>query len=172
MQYNEYLIDQPIELESGGILSQAKVAYHTCGQLNDRKDNVVWVCHALTANSDVVEWWSGLFGDEQYFNPQEHFIICANVLGSHYGTTSPLDANEETEVPYYHDFPKFTIRDMVHLHQKLADHLKIENIAVLIGGSVGGQQALEWAIDQPSRIKNLIPIATNAIHSPWGVAFN
>lgn len=172
MQAHEYQIAKPIYLESGQILPNVKVAYHTYGQLNDRKDNVVWVCHALTANSDVFDWWKGLFGEEELFNPKDHFIVCANILGSHYGTTSPLDINPIDGENYYHGFPKFTIKDIVKVHQQLADHLSIDTINVLIGGSVGGQQVLEWGIDQPDRIKHLIPIATNAIHSPWGVAFN
>jgi len=140
--------------------------------LNANKDNVVWVCHALTANSDVFDWWKGLFGDKDHFNPDEHFIVCANILGSNYGTTSPLGTNPVTGLPYYLAFPQISVRDMVKAHQLLAEHLEIKDIKIIIGGSLGGQQALEWSIMQPERIKNLILIATNARHSPWGVAFN
>lgn len=167
-----YHYDDIFELESGQALSSLQIAYQTYGKLNINKDNVIWVCHALTANADVLEWWKGLFGENDLFNPAEHYIICANVLGSHYGTTSPLSTNQTTGLPYYLSFPEFTIRDLVSAHQLLASHLGIDNISVLIGGSLGGQQALEWAIEENSRIENLILMATNAVHSPWGIAFN
>lgn len=160
------------ELENGKKLSNLEVAYQTYGKLNANKDNVIWVCHALTANADVLDWWKGLFGPKDLFNPEEHFIICANILGSHYGTTSPLSINATTGQPYYLSFPAFTIRDLAEIHQLLADHLQINSIKVLIGGSLGGQQALEWSIAGKINVENLILVATNAVHSPWGIAFN
>ncbi|GAA4309586.1 homoserine O-acetyltransferase [Mucilaginibacter gynuensis] len=159
-------------LESGSELHDLEIGFNTYGKLNKNKDNVVWVCHALTANSDVLDWWQGLFGKDNYFNPEEHFIVCANILGSPYGTTNPLSTNPVTGQPYYLAFPQFTIRDIVKAHQLLADYLNIEDIHILIGGSLGGQQSLEWSIIEPERIKNLILIATNARHSSWGIAFN
>jgi homoserine O-acetyltransferase/O-succinyltransferase len=163
---------QTFEFESGQKIQDLEIGYHTYGKLNANKDNVVWVCHALTANSDVLDWWKGLFGANDYFNPNEHFIVCANILGSPYGTTNPLSENPVTGQPYYLAYPQFNVRDFIKAHQLLAEHLKINNIEILIGGSLGGQQALEWAIIEPERIKNLILIATNARHSPWGIAFN
>ena len=160
------------KLESGKRIRDFRIAYHTYGQLNAQQDNVVWVCHALTANADVFEWWPGLFGENDFFNPNDHFIICANVIGSPYGSTNPLSVNPVTSCPYYLSFPQFSIRDMVSAHMLLADHLGIGKIAVLIGGSLGGQQALEWAIADPARIGSLVLAATNAVHSPWGIAFN
>jgi homoserine O-acetyltransferase/O-succinyltransferase len=159
-------------LESGKKLNGLEIAYHTYGTLNKRKDNVVWVCHALTANSDVFDWWCGLFGENCLFNPQEHFIVCANILGSPYGTTSPLSINKKTGLPYYISFPDISVRDMVKAHRLLAEHLKITEIGLVIGGSLGGQQAVEWAISEPEKIKRMVLIATNAQHSPWGIAFN
>lgn len=163
---------QTFKLESGKKLRSLEVGYHTYGKLNAAKDNVVWVCHALTANSDVMDWWKGLFGEKDFFNPNDHFIVCANILGSPYGTTNPLSINPVTGQPYYLAFPEYTVRDIVNAHKLLAEHLEIDNIDILIGGSLGGQQAVEWSITEPSRIKNLILIATNAKHSPWGIAFN
>nr|WP_068892624.1 homoserine O-acetyltransferase [Pedobacter panaciterrae] len=160
------------KLENGKKLRKLEIAYQTYGKLNAKKDNVIWVCHALTANADVLDWWKGLFGNNDLFNPEEHFIICANVLGSNYGTTNPLSVNPVTGQPYYLAFPEFTIRDLVAAHHLLALHLGIQNIKVLIGGSLGGQQALEWAITDSKSIENLILVATNAVHSPWGIAFN
>ncbi len=172
MSTKVYRHDSRFELESGDDLPCLEIGYHTYGRLNAAKDNVVWVCHALTANSDVLDWWKGLIGEGYFFNPDEHFIICANVLSSPYGTTNPLSIDPFTGQPYYLNFPTVTVRDMVKAHQLLADALGIDRIDVLIGGSLGGQQALEWSIAQPDRIKQLILIATNARHSPWGVAFN
>lgn len=169
---NIYKHEQAFETETGGMLPGLEIGFHTYGQLNAARNNVVWVCHALTANSDVMDWWKGLFGDSDYFNTDEHFIVCANVLSSPYGTTNPLSNNPETGEPYYLSFPDITVRDMVKAHGLLAKHLGIDTIEVLIGGSLGGQQAVEWAIMQPELIKNLILIATNARHSPWGIAFN
>ncbi len=167
-----YTYQQPFQLESGQLLPQIEIGYHTYGTLNKHADNVVWVCHALTANSDVLDWWRGLFGNNDYFDPNEYFIVCANILGSPYGTTGPLSINPATGQPYYLTFPQITIRDMVKAHRLLAEELGISQIEILIGGSLGGQQALEWSIASPEQIKNLILIATNAHHSPWGIAFN
>lgn len=167
-----YTHNKTFKLENGKKLRKIELAYQTYGKLNAKKDNVIWACHALTANSDVLDWWKGLFGNNDLFNPEEHFIICANVLGSHYGSTNPLSENPVTGLPYYLSFPEFTIRDLVSAHRLLAEHLGIKDIKVLIGGSLGGQQALEWAITDGSAIENLILVATNAVHSPWGIAFN
>jgi homoserine O-acetyltransferase len=172
MSVKKFQYSKVFKLESGKKLKNLEIAYHTFGKLNKDQSNVIWVCHALTANSDVTDWWAGLFGKDCYFNPNEHFIICANVLGSHYGTTNPLSTNPITGLPYYLAFPDFTIRDFVAAHQILAEGLGIKKIHTLIGGSLGGQQALEWAITAPDQIKNLIVLATNAQHSPWGIAFN
>ncbi|HCN82134.1 MAG TPA: homoserine O-acetyltransferase [Sphingobacteriaceae bacterium] len=172
MNLEVYKYNKAFKLESGEILDGLEIAYNVYGKLNERKDNVVWVSHALTASSDVFEWWKGLFGENSLFNPEDHYIICPNILGSHYGTTNPLSENPETGKPFYLSFPMVTIRDMVGVHSLLADHLGLSQIGLLIGGSLGGQQAVEWAIDQPKRIKKLVLIATNALHSPWGIAFN
>ena len=159
-------------LETGEILSEVEIGYHTYGRLNEAKDNVIWVCHALTGDSDVFSWWSGLFGTDNLFNPKDHFIVCANFLGSPYGSSHPLSQNPKSKEKYYHDFPSITIRDIVKLHKILANELNIDRIELLIGGSMGGHQALEWAIMEPKRIVKLGLIATSAVHSPWGVAFN
>ncbi|MXV15563.1 homoserine O-acetyltransferase family protein [Hufsiella ginkgonis] len=171
-QVHVYKHNRPFELENGKIIQDLEIAYHTYGKVNEKKDNIVWVCHALTANADVFDWWKGLFGDNALFNPAEHFIICANIIGSPYGTTHPLSINEATGQPYYLSFPQFTIRDLAAAHQLLADHLDFDTISILIGGSLGGQQAMEWSIAEPGRILKLILLATNAQHSPWGIAFN
>lgn len=167
-----YKLKENITLENGESLITPQIQYHSYGKINKDGSNVIWVCHALTGNSDVLDWWPSLFGDESHYNPQDYFIICANILGSHYDTTGPLSIDPLTDKPYYHSFPKITIRDMVAMHIKLADHLNIKKIHLLIGGSMGGHQALEWSIIEPSRINNLCLLASSAVISPWAAAFN
>lgn len=172
MKASTYSIPEPFHLENGQQLPEVSIRYHTAGKLNAAKDNVIWVCHALTANSDVFDWWAGLFGVDNLFNPEAHFIVCANILGSCYGTTHALSENPQTGAPYYHDFPQPSIRDMVDLHDRLRQHLGLAQINLLIGSSLGGQQAMEWAIARPYVFNQLVLIATNAQHSPWGIAYN
>jgi homoserine O-acetyltransferase len=169
MQRN--FISNDFQLENGQTINDLIITFHTYGTLNKQKDNVIWVCHALTANSDVLEWWSGLFGNEKLFDPRDYFIVCANVIGSCYGSTGPVSPGE-IERPKLDRFPDITIRDMVHAHELLRGHLGLEKIQLLIGASLGGQQALEWSIAQPEVFQKLILIATNAKHSPYGIAFN
>ena len=167
-----FLHKQSFKLESGITLSKFHLAYTTYGQLNETKDNVVWIFHALTANSDAAEWWPGLVGKGKLFDPAESFIICVNMPGSCYGSTGPLDNNPETGESYYHHFPFFTTRDMIRSYQLLREHLDITKIKTGIGGSMGGQQLVEWAIEEPALFETIIPLATNAFHSPWGIGFN
>ncbi len=159
-------------LDSGITLPGYHLAYTTHGKLNETKDNVVWIFHALTANSNPVEWWPGLVGEGKFFDPAKHFIICVNKPGSPYGSISPLSVNPQTNQPYYHDFPVFTIRDMIKAYRQLKDHLGIRKIFVGLGGSTGGMQLLEWAIEEPELFEHIVPIATNAALSPWAIAFN
>ena len=172
MSYNTYTHNEEFILENGASLPSLEIAYHTYGKLNKAKSNVIWVCHALTANSDVFDWWKGLFVDKDFFNPNDYFIVCANNLGSCYGTTGTLSHNTNNNAPLYSYFPTITIRDMVKAHDVLREHLGIKKIHTLVGGSQGGQQALEWNAEVPSLFENLILIATNAKHSAWGIAFN
>lgn len=169
---NIYRHNQPFELERGGILPELTIAFSTYGKLNAAHDNVIWVCHALTADSDVASWWPHTVEAGKFLDPAEHFIICANILGSHYGTTGPLHVNPATGRPYYKDFPELTIRDMVRAHRLLADILGIHRIHTLVGSSVGGFQAVEWAVQEPERIGKLVLIATAAKASPWSIAID
>lgn len=170
IKYCEF--DKPLELESGETLSRFRMAYQTFGALNKDKSNVVWILHALTANSDPFDWWPGVVGSGLVINPEEHYIVCANALGSHYGSTNALDINPETGEKYYHDFPLLTNRDIVDGFIRLQRELDLPNVKLLIGASLGGQHAVEWAIKESGTIENLILIATNAKHSPYGIAFN
>lgn len=157
----------PFELECGQHLESLRVAYHTYGQLSAGRDNVIWVCHALTANSDVADWWPNTVVEGGLLDPTKYFIVCANKLGSCYGTSSPLDY-----APRYMDFPLVTIRDMVRAHQLLADHLGIGRMRMVIGGSTGGAQAMEWAIMEPERFDVLSVTVSLPRCTPWIVADN
>ena len=157
-------------LESGVSLPSIQIAYHTYGTLTN-SSKVIWVCHALTANSDVADWWNGLFGKGDLFDKEEYFIVCANVLGSCYGTTGPL-SEELPENQRFLNFPLVTTRDMANVHLLLKKELGIDEIHVLIGSSLGGQQAQEFAYQLKEKLHKLVLIATNAKHSPYGVAFN
>jgi homoserine O-acetyltransferase len=161
-----------LSLESGEHLNSYQLAYSTYGTLNASGDNVIWIFHALTANSAPHEWWEGLVGEGKLFDPAHYFIVCVNVPGSCYGSIGPLDIDPKTGHSFYHNFPLFTTRDIVHAFQPLRKFLGIKKIHIGIGGSLGGQQLLEWAIEEPELFENIIPIATNAFHSPWGIAFN
>lgn len=172
MEPRIYLSPEPFRLESGATLPELRIAYHTYGRLNAARDNAVWVCHALTANSDVAEWWPHTVEAGRFLDPERHYVVCANILGSHYGTTGPLHVNPATGRPWYGTFPSFTIRDMVQAHRLLAGALGIGRISLLVGSSVGGFQAVEWAVEEPERFERLALIATDAKASPWNIAIN
>lgn len=162
MSIKTYHHKEKFYLESGNTLPELKIAYHTFGKLNEDNSNVIWVFHALTANSDVMSWWPGLFGENDLFNPKEHFIICSNVIGSPYGSTVPKNL----------DFPLFTVRDVVNAQVLLAKELQINKIYVAIGGSFGGSQALEFAQAFQGKIDHLLLIACAAKESAWGIAIH
>jgi homoserine O-acetyltransferase len=168
VQYFRYYL--PFDLESGQSLPELTIAYHCFGTLNANKSNVIWICHALTANSNAVQWWPGLVGEGYSIDPEKYFIVCANFLGSCYGSTGPLSNNPSTGKPYYSDFPMVTIRDMVKSYILLRKQLGIERIGLVMGGSMGGYQALEWAVMEPEVIEKVFLIATSATESPWGIA--
>ncbi len=167
-----YHHNQPFELESGEVLPSLTIAYDTYGTINEDKSNIIWVCHALTANSDVADWWPHTVEKGCFLDPEKYFTVCANFLGSHYGTTGPLSVNPATGKPYYGDFPKITVRDMVNCHRLLAEHLGINSVEMLIGSSIGGFQCMEWCIIDPDFAKRAAFIATTARTQPWASAFN
>ena len=172
MKSNLFKYDNEFLLESGGVLPRYQLQYCTYGEINEAQDNIIWVCHALTANAEAHDWWEGMVGEGKMFDPSKHFIICANMLGSCYGSTGPLDTNPITKKLYLMDFPKFTVRDMAFSLEELRKSLGINKIHTLVGGSMGGMQALEWSIINPEVCENLMLLATNAKHSPWGIGFN
>lgn len=158
--------------EGGETLQGLTIAYDTYGTLNPEGDNVVWVCHALTSNSAVTDWWPGVVGENTVIDPAKYFIVCANILGSCYGSSGPTSINPKTGRPFYSEFPAVTIRDMVNAHILLRQHLGIEKIFLLMAGSMGGYQALEWSVMEKERIENLFLITTSAAESAWGIAIH
>ncbi|KAF8988084.1 homoserine O-acetyltransferase [Cyathus striatus] len=172
------LIDQSIytvpafTLECGIKLKQAPIAYKTWGKLNDKRDNVMIICHAFTGSADVEDWWGPLMGRGKAFDPSRYFIFCANVLGSPYGSASPVTINPDTGKPYGPEFPPTSIRDDVRLHKLVLDHLGVTSVAVVIGGSMGGMAVLEWPLCTPEGyVRHIIPIATSARHSAWCISW-
>ena len=157
-----FKVEEPLVLECGKTLRDLRIQYNTWGKLNSDKSNVVWIFHALTANGDPSDWWKNLFEADSPIHPDKDFIICANVIGSCYGSTEPED----------YDFPLITVRDIVEGHKQLKKHLGIDKIKLGLGGSLGGQQLLEWAVQEPDLFETIVPIATNVKHSAWGIAFN
>ncbi len=162
----------PFKTETGAILPSVEIAYNTWGKLNGDADNVIWICHALTANSDVESWWPGMVGRGLLFDPEKYFIVCANVLGSCYGTTGPASVNPQTGKQWLNDFPLITVRDLVNVHEILRKHLGISEIHTIIGASIGGYQALEYSIMFPGLIHRLILLASGAKQTPWALAFS
>ncbi len=167
-----YNYKHKFELESGEYLPELQLFYTTYGKLNAQKNNVIWICHAFSGNSDFTEWWSGLFGEGKLYDPNKHFVVCVNMPGGCYGSTGPLSENPETGKPYYHDFPLLTNKDMVHSYDIIRKHLNINQVHTVIGCSMGGQQAIEWAVQNPGLFEHLVAIGANARHSPWAIAFN
>jgi len=168
---HSFIYDQPFALEGGDTLDRLEIGYHVYGQLNERKDNVVWVCHALTASADAADWWKGLVGEGAVIDPATYFIVCANIVGSCYGSSGPATPDECGE-PRYAGFPSVTIRDMVRAHMLLRKHLGIEKIFLLMGGSMGGYQALEWCVMESAAIGAVFLIATAAAETAWGIAIH
>lgn len=172
MSHQVYRYNNFFTLESGIELPLLEIAYHTYGKLNNDRTNVVWVCHALTANSDAGDWWSSLVGEGKAIDPKEYFIVCANIIGSCYGSSGPVTVDPKTGKPYYSTFPGITIRDMVKAHILLRKHLGIEKIKLCIGGSMGGYQVMEWAVMEASAIECIGLIATSARESAWGISIH
>lgn len=159
-------------LESGVVLEQVTIAYRTWGELAPSRDNAVVVCHALTGSADVDSWWGDLLGAGRALDPSRDFVVASNVLGSCYGTTGPASLRREGGERWGASFPAVTIRDLVRLQGELLAALGVERIRLVVGGSLGGMQALEWALLFPERVETVAALATNAAHSAWQVAWS
>ena len=171
-----------LTLESGADIGPVTIAYETCGTLNPEKSNVVLVLHALSGDSHMAGyydpkdakpgWWDIMVGPGKGIDTDKYFVICSNILGSCSGSTGPSSPAPETDIPYATDFPLITIGDMVACQKALMDHLGIETLLSVIGGSVGGMQVLEWAVRYPDMVRSAIPLATTTRHSALAIAFN
>ena len=168
-------------LQSGRILGPVTVAYETYGTLSAQRDNAVLVCHALSGDAHAAGtypgelrpgWWDPLIGPGRGIDTERFFVVCANVVGSCKGTTGPSSINPRTGRPYAMKFPVITVRDMVRVQALLLDHLGIEHLHCVIGGSMGGMQALEWAVRYPARVRSAVPISTTGASSPLSIGFN
>lgn len=169
-------------LENGQELGPITIAYETYGELNENRDNVILIEHALTANAHAAGrhfrddkypgWWDVMIGPGKAFDTAKYFVICANILGSCYGTTGPSSVNPETGKPYGLSFPLVTIRDMVRTQRELLDHLGIKRVRAITGGSMGGMQAIEWALLYPQLVDSIILIATAARSTPQSIAMH
>ena len=173
--------DRPLPLDSGGLLAPLTVAYQTYGSLDAARANAVLVCHALTGDQHVANvhpvtgkpgWWTAMVGPGRPIDTDRFFVICANVVGGCLGTTGPASLNPATGRAYGLDLPVITIRDMVRAQAMLVDHLGIETLFCVAGGSMGGMQVLQWAALFPERVFSAMPIATGARHSSQNIAFH
>lgn len=159
-----------LRLESGRVLRQVPVAYRTFGRLNAEGTNAVIVAHALTGDTEADRWWSAVVGPGKALDTGRLFVICPNVLGSPYGSVSPVSVDPETGLPYGADFPDITVRDTVAAHRILVRHLGVRRIALAIGGSLGGMQAIEWAFHR-DLVGSFAVVAAGGRHSPWSIAW-
>ena len=174
-------LDQPLPLESGAVLAAPEIAYETYGTLSAARDNAVLVCHALTGDQHVTGrhprsgkpgWWSRLVGPGLPIDPARHFVVCANVLGGCMGSSGPASLDPATGAPYAMRFPVITIRDMVRAQAALLDQLGVARLAAVVGGSMGGMQALDWAVAYPDRVRAVVAVATAARHSAQNIAYH
>ena len=171
MQYHQLILEKPFTFEAGGVLPRLEVAYHTSPHPYRKGEKVVWICHALTANSDAEDWWPQMVGPGKLIDTDRYFVVCVNMLGSSYGSSSPASVNSETGRPYYLDFPKVTVRDIIHATIEVRKALGIEKVDLLVGSSIGGFQALEWAIQEPDVIVKAAFMATSARVTPILTAY-
>ena len=175
-------IDTPITLESGRTLPVYDLVYETYGELNQDASNAILICHALSGDHHVAGyytmedkkpgWWDNVIGPGKAIDTNHFFVVCLNNLGGCKGSTGPISINPETKVPYGPDFPIVTVNDWVKSQAILADNLNIEHWAAVIGGSLGGMQAMQWAISLPDRLRHVLIIAAAPKLSAQNIAFN
>jgi len=181
----ETYVEKDFILENSIVLPQAELRYQTYGQLNEAKDNVIVVCHALTGNASLHTWWGHLLGDNKAFDTSKYLIVCCNILGSCYGSTNPQSINPETNSPYGKSFPDISVRDTVKLQLNLIKQgLGASSIKCVVGGSFGGMQTMEFAVqggisggefvseDGSPFVQSVIPIACGASHTAWQIAIS
>lgn len=167
-----FAVDEPFKLEGGASLQSVTLRYALYGELNEARDNAILVCHALSGSARVADWWPQLVGPGQLFDTTRYAVIGVNILGSCYGSTGPASAHpEKPGETYGKDFPLVTIGDIVRAQARLIDHLGIERLHGVVGGSIGGMQALRWAVDFSARVERCIAIGAAPL-SAMGLALN
>lgn len=172
--------DEPMPLDSGETLGPLTLAYETYGTLNAERSNAILICHALSGDAHAagispdgkIGWWDDCIGPGKAFDTNKFFIVCSNVIGGCQGSTGPSSLNPRTGKPYALGFPVITITDMVRAQRYLLDHLGIEKLLAVAGGSMGGMQVLQWTVSYPERVRAALPLATTARHSPMLIAFS
>jgi len=163
--------DEPFRLEGGGTLQPVAVRFAVYGEPNEARDNVVLVCHALSGSARVTDWWPELVGEGRVLDPEHDCIVCTNVLGSCYGSTGPQSVDQRTGAAYNATFPVVSVRDIVRAQARFLDWLGVIRLRAVIGGSIGGMQALQWAVDFPERVQDAIAIGVAPL-SAMGLALN
>ena len=172
MTRHEFHTDVPFELEAGGRLDSLTLVYFTPDREYKPSDSVVWICHTITSDADPEDWWPSMVGPGKLFDTDKYFVICVSLICSPYGSTCPASLNPATGKPYLLSFPRITVRDTVRANILVREALGIEKIKFLIGPSIGGFQAAEWAIMEADRIENLALLATTVRVTPYLTAYN
>jgi homoserine O-acetyltransferase/O-succinyltransferase len=177
----KFTMDKPLHLDAGIDLAPFQIAFQTYGTLNKNKSNAILICHALTGDQHVCNvhpvtgkqgWWENLIGPRKIVDTEKYFVICSNIIGGCMGSTGPTSINEVTGKPWGNDLPIITIADMVRAQAMLVDHFGIEQLFLVMGGSMGGMQVLQWASAYPHRVFAALPIATGSRHSSQNIAFH
>lgn len=172
MLRHEFHTDEPFVFEAGGRLDSLSLVYYTSDRDYKPSDEVVWICHTITSNADPEDWWPSMVGKGKLFDTDKYFVICVSLICSPYGSSCPASINPATGKPYLLSFPRTTVRDTVRANILVREFLGIEKIHFLIGPSVGGFQAVEWAVIEPERIENLAMLASGVRVTPYLTAFN
>ena len=182
VEYQDFVSREPFRFESGGTIPELTLRYETYGHLNDAKDNAILICHALSGNHHCAGvhsmderksgWWNFMVGPGKPIDTSRYFVICSNSLGGCSGSSGPYSINPETGERYRLDFPKLTVRDMVKAQSLMLDSFGIDRLHAVVGGSMGGMQTLQWAIDFPDRVGRYIALACCARHNAQAIAFN
>ena len=173
--------DDPLVFAGGEKLASVEVAYETYGELNAARDNAVFICHALTGDAhaaghhgdpDRRGWWDNLIGPGRAIDTDRYFVICPNLLGGCQGTTGPTSPDPDTGAPYGLRFPMLQMTDLVSVHRRLLEHLGIERLHAAVGGSLGGMQVLQWAVDAPEQLENAVMVAASSRLTAQNIAFS